>query len=99
MGLAFDGHTVVVFEGHPSALVAGCEGSTLLLVEQAMAEHLQPDWMSVAASAMKAPNILMFGRDGSVAKIVPDGNPTPPPAPASPPARPKRGWWPFGRGA
>ena len=66
VGCAFDGHTVVVFEGHPSALAGGCEGSTLLLVDQAMVEHLQADWVSVAASAMSTLNILLFGRDGSV---------------------------------
>lgn len=68
-GMAFDGHTVVVFEGHPSALATGCQGSTLLLVDQAMAEHLQPDWASVAASSMKTPNILMFGRDGALTRV------------------------------
>jgi hypothetical protein len=98
MGMAFDGHTVVVFEGHPSALAAGCEGSTLLLVDQAMIKHLQADWPSVAASAMSAPNILIFGRDGSLAKIVPKGRSTTSPAAASPPNRKKRWWWPFGGG-
>jgi hypothetical protein len=98
MGMAFDGHTVVVFEGHPSALAMGCEGSTLLLVDQAMAEHLQADWASVAASAMKTPNMLMFGRDGSLARVVPDGMSATSPAPASKPTRNKRWWWPFGAG-
>jgi hypothetical protein len=98
VGLAFDGHTVVVFEGHRSALAAGCEGSTLLLVDQAMVEHLQADWASVAASAMRAPNILMFCRDGSVARIVPTGGSTAPPAAAVPSSRRKRSWWPFGGG-
>jgi len=99
MGMAFDGHTVVVFEGHPSALATGCEGSTLLLVDQAMVEHLQADWASVAASAMKSASVLMFGRDGSLARIVPDGTSASSPAPASRPTRKKRWWWPFGGGA
>lgn len=98
MGMAFDGHTVVVFEGHPSALAVGCEGSTLLLVDQAMVEHLQADWASVAASAMESANILMFGRDGSLARIVPDGASAPSQAPASRLTRKKRWWWPFGGG-
>jgi hypothetical protein len=98
MGMAFDGHTVVVFEGHPSALATACEGSTMLLVDQGMAEHLQRDWPSVAASAMSAPNILMFGRDGSLMRMVPDGAPAAPPVSKSPPSQRKRWWWPFGRG-
>jgi len=96
MGMAFDGHTVIVFEGHPSALAAGCEGSTLLLVDQAMVKHLQADWVVVAASAMKSPSVLMFGRDGSLARIAPDGGSATSPAPKSRPAQKKRWWWPFG---
>ncbi len=95
MGMAFDGHTVVVFEGHPSALAAGCKGSTLLLVDQAMLGHLQSDCAQVAASSMEAPQILIFGRDGSLAKIVPKGNAAGPHAPVVPPVRKKRWWWPF----
>lgn len=95
MGMAFDGHTVVVFEGHPSALAKGCEGSTLLLLDQAMMEHLQDGWASVAASTMKTPNILMFGRDGRLAKIVPKERPATAPAPTQP-TKKKRWWWPFG---
>jgi hypothetical protein len=98
MGMAFDGHTVVVFEGHSSAIAAACEGSTLLLVDQVMVEHLQPDWGSVAASAMKSANILMFGRDGSLARIVPGVASATSPPPASKSAPKRRRWWPFGRG-
>lgn len=98
MGMAFDGHSVVVFEGHPSALAAGCQGSTMLLVDEAIVANLQADWAAVAASAMSAPNILVFRRDGSLARIVPDGGSATPSAPASKPARKKRWWWPFGGG-
>ena len=98
LGLAFDGHTVVVFEGHPSALAAGCKGATLLLMDQAMIEGLQSDWAAVAASAMQVPQILMFGRDGSLSKVVPGGGPMASATPPAPPAQKKRGWWPFGGG-
>jgi hypothetical protein len=98
MGMAFDGHTVVVFEGHPSAIAAGCEGSTLLLVDQSVVGYLQPDWASAAASAMIAPNILMFGRDGSLSRMVPDSTPATPQSLQSPPSRKKHWWWPFGGG-
>jgi hypothetical protein len=98
LGLAFDGHTVVVFEGHPSALAAGCEDSTLLLVDQAMIEHLQRDWASVASAAMNARQILIFGRDGSLAQVVPDGKSAVGAVPTRRPARKGRWWWPFGGG-
>jgi hypothetical protein len=98
MGMAFDGHTVVVFEGHPSALVAGCARSTLLIVDQAIVEHLQPDWVSLSVWAMTAPNILMFNRDGSLTWIA-KGTPSSAAARRPPPSRKQRWWWPFGGGA
>ena len=55
MGMAFDGHTVVVFEGHPSALKTGCQNSDILIVDEAMADLLQEDWVPVAAGVMKDP--------------------------------------------
>jgi hypothetical protein len=97
LGMAFDGHTVVVFEGHPSALAAGCEGSTMLFVDKAMVEYLQPDWPAVAASTMSRANIRIFGRDGSMARIVPAGESAQSPA-ASQSNPKKRWWWPFGGG-
>lgn len=69
LGLAFDGHTVVVFEGHPSALAMGCSGSTLLLVDEEMSEHLPSDWVATAAAAMDTPAILMFCRDGTLKRV------------------------------
>jgi hypothetical protein len=71
VGMAYDGHTVVVFEGHPSALRAGCSDADVLIVDQAMVEHLQNDWIEVASAAMRKPRILIFGRDGSIAAVNP----------------------------
>jgi hypothetical protein len=71
VGMACDGHTVVVFEGHPSALRVGCSDADVLIVDQAMVEHLQKDWIEVASTAMRNPRILIFGRDGSIAAVNP----------------------------
>ena len=71
LGMAYDGHTVVVFEGHPSALQAGCKDVDLLIVDQRMIPFLQSDCVRVASSVMKTPRILAFGSDGSVAEIDP----------------------------
>jgi hypothetical protein len=94
MGMAFDGHTVVVFEGHPSALKAGCENADLLIVDQRMADLLQEDWVSVAGAVMRNPRILVFGRDGSIAELNPSKRP---PRDVESPSKSKRPWWPFGR--
>lgn len=76
VGMSYDGHNVVVFEGHPSALQAGCNNAELLIVDQRMTPLLQNDWVRAVSSVMKTPRILVFGSDGSVAQI----------DPASPPA-------------
>jgi hypothetical protein len=103
-----DGHTVVVFEGHPSALAAGCEGATLLLVDGGIAGWLEADWIAVATGAMRVPLVMMFGRDGSVKKFLRGGRGTgeagaagtaaetgAKTAPTTGPAV-RRWWWPFG---
>lgn len=94
-GMAYDGHNVVVFEGHPSAFQVGCENADLLLVDQRMTAHLQGDWVSVASSVMKTPHILVFNSDGSVAVVDPA---SPPSVRIEFPESPKKPWWwPFGK--
>jgi hypothetical protein len=53
MGMAFDGHTVVVFEGHPSAFEAGVRNSDVLIIDSAMLPFLQKNWGTVAFGAMR----------------------------------------------
>lgn len=53
LGFAAIGHTVVVFEGHPSAFESGVRGSDVLLVDSAMLPFLQDDWVDVAFKAMR----------------------------------------------
>jgi hypothetical protein len=51
-----------VFEGHPSALAAGCREADVLIVDGAMVPYLQADWTAVASSAMKRPEIYVHDR-------------------------------------
>jgi hypothetical protein len=70
LGLSYVGHTVVVFEGHPSAFKAGCRNADLLIVDAAMVPHLQGDWMAAAWGVMRSgADILVFGRDGKLKRL------------------------------
>jgi hypothetical protein len=65
LGFAALGHTVWVFEGHPSALSAGCHDADLLLVDSGMLlalETLNPDWRSQALEAMRGTEIKIIAR-------------------------------------
>ena len=75
LGIAFVGHTVVVFEGHPSALVDGCRGADLLIVDEERMDSLQQDWMEVAASVMRRPRIMVVTRDGTFLAVDPPAKP------------------------
>jgi hypothetical protein len=75
MGMATDGHSVVVFEGHPAALHIGCRAADLLIVDQAMVGHLQRDWAASARAVMRQPQVLIFSRDDSVLPLDPAGAP------------------------
>lgn len=52
-GFAMIGHTVVVFEGHPSAFESGVRGSDVLLVDSGMVPFIQKDWKEVAFRLMR----------------------------------------------
>jgi hypothetical protein len=62
VGFAYIGHAVWVFEGHPSALAAGCRDADVLLVDDAMIPHLQADWIAVASKVMKNAEIYVHSR-------------------------------------
>ena len=62
LGFAYIGHTVWVFEGHPSALAAGCRDADVLVVDGAMVRHLQPHWAAVASKAMRRSEIYVHDR-------------------------------------
>jgi hypothetical protein len=62
IGLAYIGHAVWIFEGHPSALEYGCREADVLLVDGGMVPYLQTDWQKVAAASMRRPEIYVHDR-------------------------------------
>jgi hypothetical protein len=69
MGLSYIGHNVIVFEGHHSALAAGCRDADMVIVDEAMIPHLHGDWMNAVFTAMRGTQVLVFGRNGTVKRI------------------------------
>jgi hypothetical protein len=62
VGFSYIGHAVWVFEGHASALAAGCRDADLLLVDSAMRPFLARGWEKQAEAAMRNANILVHNR-------------------------------------
>ena len=61
-GFAYIGHAVWVFEGHETALAAGCRAADVLLVDGGMAPFLPANWQAVARGAMRHPEIYVHDR-------------------------------------
>lgn len=62
VGMAYIGHSVWIFEGHASALAAGCKGADLLIADGAMVPHLPSDWQKLASSETPALEIFVHDR-------------------------------------
>lgn len=65
LGFAAIGHAVWVFEGHTSALGAGCRDADLLLVDSGMLPALEannPDWRAQALQAMRGDTVKLIAR-------------------------------------
>ncbi len=62
LGFAYIGHSVWVFEGHSTALEAGCRDADVLLVDGDMVPHLGPDWQTIAGRSMRRPEIYIHDR-------------------------------------
>jgi hypothetical protein len=62
VGLSYIGHAVWVFEGHASAIAAGCRDADLLFVDSAMRPLLARGWDDEAAAVMRSVNILVHNR-------------------------------------
>ena len=70
LGIAGDGHRVVVFEGHPTALEIGCRHASLLIIDGGVLPLLQKDWLPIAKRVMQPPQrVLLLGRDGSAGVV------------------------------
>ena len=63
MGLTYIGHAVWVFEGHSTALRAGCRDADVLIVDSAMLPLLSDGWQETASAVMRSPNILVHDRE------------------------------------
>ena len=63
IGLSYIGHAVWLFEGHSSALAAGCRDADVLLIDSAMVPFLAAGWDKTAAEVMRNPNILVHDRE------------------------------------
>jgi hypothetical protein len=61
-GLTYIGHSVWIFEGHPSALAAGCREADVLVVDSAMVPNLSRGWEDTASAAMRNANIVLHDR-------------------------------------
>ena len=53
LGFGHIGHSVVVFEGHPSAFESGVRDSDVLLVDSGMLPFIQSDWVEAAHRVMR----------------------------------------------
>ena len=65
LGFAALGHTVWVFEGHTSALSAGCSEADLLLVDSGLLPALEahnPEWREQALQAMRGDTVKLIAR-------------------------------------
>ena len=62
MGFAYIGHAVWIFEGHDSALQAGCREANLLIVDSGMLPFLSEDWIQVAQNVMCNKEIYVHDR-------------------------------------
>ena len=65
LGFAALGHTVWVFEGHPTALAAGCREADLLLMDNGMlpyVEALNSEWRAQALQVMRGAEIKVIAR-------------------------------------
>jgi len=67
LGFGMLGHAVWIFEGHPTALAAGCRDADMLVVDGGMLPFLsiEPDWQATALGAMRGKAIKLIPREKS----------------------------------
>ena len=62
MALSYLGHAVWIFEGHTSALEAGCRHADALIMDSALIPLLVREWPEKVRPAMRSQNILVHDR-------------------------------------
>ena len=70
IGLAYIGHSVVLFEGHPLAFEGGVRGAEMLLVDSEMTPFLPDHWTETAFRVMKTPEVNIYNADNPQASRV-----------------------------
>ena len=60
LAFSYIGHSVIAFEGHPSAFESGVRNSDVLLVDSGMVPFLQGDWVEVAFQIMRPNGRILF---------------------------------------
>ncbi|HEY6253957.1 MAG TPA: hypothetical protein VI685_28715 [Candidatus Angelobacter sp.] len=70
LGLSSIGHSVWIFEGHGTAIAAGCRDADLLIVDSGMLPFLPRGWQDEAAKVMRNPNIMVHDRAAFQLRIV-----------------------------
>jgi hypothetical protein len=61
VGMTYIGHSVWIFEGHTSALAAGCNEADVLIVDSGMVPNLTAEWKELAMS--EAPKLEIYIHD------------------------------------
>jgi len=62
VGLSYIGHSVWVFEGHATALAAGCREADVLIVDSLLRPKLCAGWAGLCVATMRNANILVHDR-------------------------------------
>jgi hypothetical protein len=70
LGFAYIGHSVVVFEGHPSAFEYALRDSDVLMIDSGMLPFLQTDWVDLALRVMR-PGAKMMVQDRKTGRLQP----------------------------
>jgi hypothetical protein len=70
LGFAYIGHSVVLFEGHPSAFEYAVRGVDMLLVDFNMIPFLPNGWTAISFREMRTPEINVFNRHNPQASRV-----------------------------
>ncbi len=63
MRFAYHGYKVWVFEGHPTALIAGVREADVVMVDSGMAPFMQADWQAVIKAHMRGNRLLIHDRE------------------------------------
>jgi hypothetical protein len=70
MGWGYIGHSVIIFEGHPSAFESGIRNSDVLFVDSGMLPFMQDDWGKIAYKVMR-PDAKIFIHDRETYSVQP----------------------------